>query len=176
MKTQFPGPDNRRAFIRVDFEKGAKVGISFSTPGNASPTTVAYDALDLSVYGIAFLAPPGDVERFTVGMRLAPIAFVIEGHQVTASGRVVSVRTGLAGGLAKIAVELTSVATDDVWTLSRFVALRAGLRPRRKNKAKAQAKAGAKLRAKHLPKARSKAKTRPKPKKKTVAKRKSARK
>jgi hypothetical protein len=113
--------DVRRAFVRVDFEKGAKVGI-------AGPTgESAYDALDLSVYGVSFLVPPDDADRFVEGMEIPALAFVIDGRQVSARGRVVYVRKGLAAGLAKVAVELTSVTTEDIWLLSKHVTRRAGL-------------------------------------------------
>jgi hypothetical protein len=112
---------SRRAFIRVDFDPGSKIGVSTSTG------ETAYDALDLSVYGVSFLAHPGDADRFFEGMELPSLAFLIDGRQIAAKGKVVYVHGGLTGGLAKIAVELRSLSAEDVWHLSRHVAEKAGL-------------------------------------------------
>lgn len=113
--------ESRRGFIRVDFDAGAKIGVA-----TASGET-AYDALDLTVYGVSFLVPAGDAERFSEGMELRALAFVVDEVPVSAQGRVVYVRKGLVGGSAKVAVELRELTTESVWAVTRHIAEKAGL-------------------------------------------------
>lgn len=116
------GPDNsRRAFVRVDFDKGAKVRVAFPDGERA------YDGMDVSLYGASFLAPTNDAKLFLEGQVISSVTLEIDGVQIIARGRVVYIRKGLLEGLAKIAVELTSVKTEDVWRLARFVTKRARL-------------------------------------------------
>jgi hypothetical protein len=158
--------DSRRAFVRVDFDKGAKIGVAFGDGERA------YDALDLTVYGVSFLAPADDIDRFVEGQELPALAFVIDGEQITARGKVVYIRKGLASGLAKVAVELTSVEADGVWRLSRHVAERAGLgRTTQLGKKAVRLAKGEKSKAK--PKAKKPKAKKPTAKKKLKAKRKS---
>jgi hypothetical protein len=120
-KKYFKPNESRRGFIRVDFEPGSKIGISTES-GQSS-----YDALDISVYGLSFLASPEASARFTMGAHLPSLAFVVNGRQVTVGGKVAYLHTGLIAGLSKVAIEFTEIAVEDVWHLSRYVAEKAGV-------------------------------------------------
>lgn len=174
--------ESRRGFIRVDFDPGSKVGVGMPS-GETS-----FDALDVSVYGLSFLASPQDANRFSIGMDLPSIVFIIDGRQINVHGKVAHFRAGLIAGLSKIAIEFTEVSIEDVWFLSRYVADKAGVsKPRqigsgmidldelafpsrarkssaRTKKSKAKAKPKAKLKKKKAVKAKSKAKTKTKKK------------
>jgi hypothetical protein len=151
--------ESRRGFIRVDFEPGSKIGIDTPT-GQTS-----YDALDISVYGVSFLASPGDSGHFAMGTELGALAFVINGRQIVVRGKVAYLHTGLIAGLSKVAVEFTHVPIDDVWYLSRYVAEKAGVhKPGQIGTGMIEYETP---RAKKKTKAKTKAKTKPKAKRKT---------
>jgi hypothetical protein len=178
--------ESRRGFLRVDFESGSKVGVA--TPSGHT----SYDALDLSVYGLSFLARPEDGAHFTMGMELPSLAFLLEGRQINVKGKVAYLHTGLVAGLSKVAVEFTHVPVDDVWFISRYVAEKSGVsKPRqigsghidlgdldpfspargsasrKKKSAKSKPKAKARSKAKTKPKTKAKAKTKPRAKAKS---------
>src|SRR5262245_47037390 len=115
-KTPLKASESRRAFIRVDFDRGSKVEI------RGPSGEVSYDALDLSVFGLSFLASPEDFVRFPVGREIPLLSFVVNGRRIAVGGQVAYLRTGLIRGLAKVAVEFTRIPVEDVWFLARHVA------------------------------------------------------
>jgi hypothetical protein len=175
--------DSRRGFIRVDFEPGSRILI----PRPDGAGELSFDGLDLSVYGLSFLARPEDAAHFPIGSAVPSLSFSVDNRPVRVVGRVAYLHTGLVAGLSKVAIEFTEVSMDDIWFLSRHVAQRSGVdkpgqigaglielrklirqvdraRARRRAKGKPQAKTKAKAKSGRKTTSQRKAASRPKPK------------
>ena len=121
--------ESRRGFIRVDFDAGSKVTVVSAAAGSAGTAGAEtnYEALDLSVYGLSFLAEPAHSTRFPMGGVLR-LSFWVIGREITVEGRVAYLRTDpTAAGALRVAVEFTQIGIDDVWFLSRYVAEKSGV-------------------------------------------------
>ncbi len=112
------GIATRRNFARVRLLRGVSVEVK------SGPMQGAFSAVDVSVYGLSFLAPDTVAGALGAGEVLRPLSFQLNGRriQVGTVVRHVSRVRGPGGKLqAFVGVEFTEISPEDVWFLSDFV-------------------------------------------------------
>lgn len=114
----------RRDFVRIRPLRGVSVEL------RTGPVQGAFSAVDVSVYGLSFLAPESAAGALGAGE--IPLSFQLNGRniQVGSVVRHISRVKGPGGkSQAFVGVEFTEISPEDVWFLSNFVVSKGAGKP-----------------------------------------------
>lgn len=117
--------ESRRSFIRVPFVAGQRITV------NGADGPREYEALDLSVYGVSFLADTATGSSFPAGKALDDVSFPLGDRSVRVRAKVAYFQAEAGPGRpserGKVALEFVDISAEDVFLLSKHIAQTARL-------------------------------------------------